>query len=87
MYVCKVLLFVGDRSKRKVTFDGAAVQVGSKTIFQENLQCSEINFHVSAPRLPNKTPVEASIHEVKKRWYFIMTNKNAPKQLWYYGFT
>ena len=51
-----------------LTYDGAAVQVGSKTKFQETIRRSRINTHVSAPRRPNENPAEGSIREVKKRW-------------------
>jgi hypothetical protein len=68
-----------------LTFDGAAVQVGSGTRFKDNLQRAEIKHHVSAPRRPNENPAEGSIREVKKRWYRMMTKKNVPKRLWDYG--
>jgi hypothetical protein len=68
-----------------LTFDGAAVQVGSGTRFKDNLRRAEIKHHVSAPRRPNENPAEGSIREVKKRWYRLMTKKNVPKRLWDYG--
>jgi hypothetical protein len=49
-----------------LTFDGAAVQVGSSTFFKDNLRRAEIKHHVSAPRRPNENPAEASIREIKK---------------------
>jgi hypothetical protein len=52
-----------------LTFDGAAIQVGSSTLFQDNLRRAEIRHHVSAPRRPNENPAEAAIHDIKKRWY------------------
>ena len=68
-----------------LTYDGAAVQVGSKTKFQETIHRSRINTHVSAPRRPNEIPVEGSIREVKKRWYNLQTKKNIPNRVWDYG--
>jgi hypothetical protein len=68
-----------------LTFDRAAVQVGSGTRFQENLRRSKIKHHVLAPRRPNENPTEGSIREVKKRWYRLMTKKNVPPRLWDYG--
>ena len=69
-----------------LTFDGASVQVGSKTRFMELIRRMEIRYHVSAPRRPNENPAEAGIHELKKRWYRIMTKKRVPKRLWDFGF-
>jgi hypothetical protein len=68
-----------------LTFDGAAVHVGSSTRFMENLRRAEIRHHVSAPRRPNENPAEGSIREVKKRWYRMMLKKNVPARLWDYG--
>ena len=36
-----------------LTYDGAAVQVGSKTSFQKIVRKNEIKTHTSAPRRPN----------------------------------
>ena len=68
-----------------LTYDGAAVQVGSKTKFQETIRRSRINTHVSAPRRPNENPAEGSIREVKKRWYTLQAKKNIPNRVWDYG--
>eukprot|EP00978_Attheya_sp_CCMP212_P036339 scaffold163920_cov32-Attheya_sp.AAC.2 len=70
----------------QLTYDGAAVQVGSKTRFMDLIRRYEIKYHVSAPRRPNENPAEGGIRELKKRWYRIMTKKNVPKQLWDFGF-
>ena len=61
-----------------LTYDGAAVQVGSKTKFQETIRRSRINTNVSAPRRPHENPAEGSIREVKKRWYTLQAKKNIP---------
>jgi hypothetical protein len=68
-----------------LTFDGAAVQVGSGMLFKDNLRHAEIRHHVSAPRRPNENPAEGAMHDIKKRWYQIMTKKNVPRRLWDYG--
>lgn len=70
-----------------LTFDGAAVQVGSKTRFMEVIRKSGIRYHVSGPRRLNENPTEAAIREVKKRWYRIMQKHNVPQRLWDYGIT
>ena len=70
-----------------LTFDGASVQVGAKTKFMEILRRAEIKYHISAPRRPNENPAEASIREIKKRWYRIMQKLKVPPRLWDYGIT
>jgi hypothetical protein len=78
--------FVSDYgAPEHLTFDGAAVQVGASTLFQDNLRRAEIRHHVSAPRRPNENPAEAAIRDIKKRWYQIMLKKQVPKRLWDYG--
>ena len=52
-----------------LTFDGAAVQVGNKTILHNHVRKHEIKNQSSAPRRPNKNPYEGSIREVKRKRY------------------
>jgi hypothetical protein len=79
--------FVSDYgAPEHLTFDGASVQVGSKTRFMDLIRRHEIKHHVSSPRRPNENPAEGSIRELKKRWYRIMIKKRAPKRVWDYGF-
>ena len=68
-----------------LTYDGAAVQVGRKTKFVDTLRRNNIRSHVSAPRRPNENPAEASIRDVKKRWYRIQHKRNIPDRLCDYG--
>ena len=70
-----------------LVFDGAAVQVGSKTRFQDIIRRTGIKHHVSGPRRPNENAAEAAIREVKKRWYRIMAKENIPARLWDFGIT
>ena len=70
-----------------LTFDGAAVQVGSKTKFVDTLRRNHIRHHTSAPRRPNENPAEGSIRELKKKWYRIQAKRNVPNRLWDYGIT
>ena len=56
-------------------YDGTAVQVGSKTEFQEKIRSSNIKSHVSALRRPNENPAEGSIREIKKRWYRVQSKR------------
>ena len=56
-----------------LTYDGAAVQVGSKTIFQDAMRRANIQYHVSAPRRPNENPAEGAIRDIKMRWYRIQS--------------
>ena len=44
-----------------LTYDGTAVQVGSKTTFQDTIRKANIQFHVSGPRSPNENPAEGAI--------------------------
>ena len=39
-----------------LTFDGAQVQVGKKTLFQPTLNKHRVKYHISAPRRPNENP-------------------------------
>lgn len=68
-----------------LTFDGAQAQVGKGTEFMKKIKKYSIKYHISSPRRPNENPAEASIRELKKRWYRIMVKKNVPKRLWDYG--
>ena len=45
----------------RLTFDGAAAQIGSKTMFMDLIRKHWIKHHVSAPQRPNKNPAEGSI--------------------------
>ena len=58
-----------------LTYDGAMVQVGTKTLFHQNVRRYNIQTHVSAPRRPNENPGEAAIREVKRRMYRIANKK------------
>ena len=68
-----------------LTFDGAQAQVGQHTPFMKTLRRYDIKYHVSSPRRPNENPAEATIHEVKKRWYRVMRKKKVPQRLWDFG--
>ena len=67
-----------------MTFDGAAVQVGIKTIFQDHIRNHDIQTQRSPPRRPNENPYEGSIQEVKRKWYRIQEKKNISDRLWDY---
>ena len=71
----------------RLTFDGAAVQVGSKTMFMDLIRKHWIKHHVSAPRRPNENPAEGSIREIKKCAYRVMVEKGIPDRLWDYVIT
>ena len=68
-----------------LTFDGAMVQRGRGTHFMSTIRKADIRYHVSAPRRPNENPAEASIREVKKRWYRLKAKRNIPNRLWDFG--
>ena len=68
-----------------LTYDGAAVQVGRHTTFQNIIRTNDIKAHVSAPRRPNENPAEGFIREVKRKWYRIQDKVNAPDRLWDFG--
>ena len=68
-----------------LTYDGAAVQTGRHTIFQDTLKLYDIKHHVSGPRRPNENPSEGSIRDIKKKWYRLQAKKNVPDRLWDYG--
>ena len=74
--------FVSDYgAPEDLTFDGAAVQVGRNTHFQNTIRKNDIKSHVSAPHRPNENPAEGNIREIKKRWYRIQANTNAPERV------
>ena len=64
-----------------LTFDGAAVQVGNKTICQNHVRNHEIRTQRSAKRRPNENPSEGSIREVKRKWYQMQAKKNISDRL------
>ena len=68
-----------------LTFDGASVQTGRRTRFQEVIRKSNIDYHVSQPRRPNENPAEQAIREIKKRWYNIQAKTGADDRLSDYG--
>ena len=68
-----------------LSFDGSAVQFGTKTIFQNHVRKHEIQTQRLEPRISNENPSEGSIWEVKRKWYQMQANKNIPDRLWYYG--
>ena len=72
-------------SPSHLTYDGAAVQVGSKTLFQETVRKADIKCHVSGPRRPNENPAESAIRDVKSRWYRLQAKKKVPDRLWDFG--
>ena len=53
----------------RLTFDGAAAQVGHNTPFMKLIRKYDIKYHVSEPRRPNQNPAESSIRELKRKWY------------------
>ena len=69
----------------RLTFDGAAVQVGKDTCFQDTIRKNEIKSHQSGAYRPNENPAEGNIREIKKRWYRIQAKTNAPDRLWNFG--
>ena len=69
----------------KLTYDGAAVQVGSKTLFQETIRRADIKHHVSSPYRSNENPAESAIRDLKLRWYRLQTKMDVPNRLWDYG--
>ena len=68
-----------------LTYDGAAVQVGSRTTFQDAIRKANISYHVSGPRRPNENPAEGAIRDIKLRWYRLQAKKNVPERLWDFG--
>ena len=72
-------------SPNHLTYDGAAVQVGKNTVFQDTIRKANIQYHVSGPRRPNENPTEGAIRDIKMRWYRLQTKKNIPNRLWDYG--
>ena len=69
----------------RLTFDGAAVQVGKETRFQKTIREHEIKSHQSGAYRPNENPAEGNIREIKKKWYRIQAKTNAPDRVWDYG--
>ena len=77
--------FVSDYgAPEHLTFDGAAVQVGRNTYFQNSIRKNDIKYHVSAPHRPNENSAEGNIREIKKKWYRVQAKINAPDRVWDY---
>ena len=68
-----------------LTFDGASVHVGPKTLFMKTVRRSRITTHTSEAKRANDSPAEAAIREIKKRWYRIMQKMRVPQRLWDFG--
>ena len=69
----------------QLTSDGASEQTGPKSEFMQNVRKYEVEHHVSEPHRPQQNRAESLIREVKRRWFWQMTNKPVPKRLWDYG--
>jgi hypothetical protein len=65
-----------------LTMDGANVQVGRNTQFQQFMRRNDISFHVSHPRRPNENPAEGGIREIKRRFYRYIQKYDIPMRLW-----
>ena len=75
--------FVNDYgAPNKLTYDGALVQTGRNTLFQETLSKYDIRGNTSGVRRPNQNPAEGAIREVKKKWYRLQQKKQVPDRLW-----
>ena len=72
-------------SHEHLTYDGAAVQVGTDTSFMNMVRQAEIYYHLLAPRRPNGNPEEGSIREVNQRFYQVMLKTRVPKRQWDFG--
>ena len=69
----------------RLVCDGVAEQVGKRTEFR-NIVCKhDINLHVTEPHCHNQSKVEGVIHEIWKRWFWVMLKKLVPKWLRDYG--
>ena len=68
-----------------LTYNGAAVQAGRNTVFQDTIRKANTQYHVSGPRRPNENPAEGPIRDIKMRWYRLQTKKNISNRLWDYG--
>ena len=78
--------FVNDfGAPERLTYDGASVQTGRKTLFQKILRKHDIKHHISAPYRPNENPAEGTIRDLKRQWYRLKSKKNVPDRLWDYG--
>ena len=69
----------------KIIMDGARGQTGKRSTFMEQVRKHHIDYHVTEPERYNQSRVERVIHEIRKKWFRVMTKKYVPKQLWEYG--
>lgn len=67
-----------------LTIDGANVQVGRHTQFNQALRDNEIDYHISHPYSPQENPAEGGIREIKRRFYRYMEIHKIPMRLWDY---
>ena len=71
--------FVSDYgAPESLTFDGAAVQVGRNTHFQDTIRKNEIKSNQSGAYRPNENPAKGNIQKIKKKWYRIQATTNSP---------
>ena len=90
--VCQLLREKGDSIGQfgygvpdNLIFDVATDQIYKNTLFMKCINKYVSNYHVSASRMPNDNPEEASAREVKHIWYRIMHKKKVPHRIWDYG--
>ena len=69
----------------KIIMDGAGEQTGKRSTFMEQVRKHHIDYHVTEPERYNQSRVEGVIHEIRKKWFRVMTKNYIPKRLWDYG--
>ena len=62
-----------------IIMDGAGEQTGKQSIFMEQVRKHHIDYHVTEPERYNQSRVEGVIHEIRKKWFRVMTKKHVPK--------
>lgn len=65
-----------------LTVDGAPVQIGRHTRFQQTIRDNEVDVHISHPYSPQENPAEGGIREIKRRFYRLMEMYKIPMRLW-----
>jgi hypothetical protein len=66
----------------KMVFDGAAEQVGRKSVFDKRLRHYRISPHRIEPYTPWQNKAESGIRIIKAKWKRLMISRMIPRRLW-----
>ena len=68
-----------------LTVDGSTEQKIPGTEFMKCFRRNDILLTRTNPEIPNESPLEGLIREVRRKWFQNMIRKRLPRKLWDYG--